>query len=207
MSKQRTESNLQSRRRREPSSLRRAAPSPWLVVCLLSADLLVMAACSRNPYIIPQQTTARAQFEYALRLESAYLSPLRKESRVEDWGRAVAAFEKVMRDFPDDKYLVPRARLRLAMIQEKEAVLGKEPSQSRKALRTYETLIREYPNEDDIQINALYGAGMICDRLQKYEKAKHYYLDIMERYGDRKEGNYPDIVRRARFLYQRVQKK
>jgi TolA-binding protein len=75
------------------------------------------------------------------------------------------------------------------------------------ALREYERLIKEFPDADDIQIDSLYGAAVIYDTLKKHEKAQDYYKTIIDRYGKRRDSNYPMIVRDARIRYQMTRRK
>jgi tetratricopeptide (TPR) repeat protein len=167
---------------------------------LVLAGLVPALACHRNPYVIPLQPSAQAQFNYARALEKPYRSPLRARSRKDDYARALAAYRAVLEKFPEDRLWPPRARLRIALMQESEG-------EKSVALRTYENLIKEYPNADDIQAAALYGAALIYDERKEFEKAQAYYDAILKRFGNPKNTLYARYVREARLRSQIVKKK
>lgn len=156
--------------------------------------------CSRNPYIIPVQQDAQAQFVYAANLEKAFRSPLARKQRDENFAKAVAGYQKVIDAFPEDKRWPPRAELKIAMMQD---TYGED----KKALRTYERLIRDYPNDEDIQINALYGAAVIYDESGKYDRAQKYFSEITGRFSKSSNPAYQRIARQALFQSQKTRKK
>lgn len=156
--------------------------------------------CSRNPYIIPVQQDAQAQFVYAANLEKAFRSPLARKRRDENFAKAVAGYQKVIDAFPEDKRWPPRAELKIAMMQD---TYGED----KKALRTYERLIQDYPNDEDIQINALYGAAVIYDESGKFDRAQKYFAEITGRFSKSSNPAYQRIARQALFLSQKTRKK
>lgn len=161
---------------------------------------LLGTGCSRNPYIIPVQQDAQAQFVYAANLEKAFRSPLARKRRDENFARAVAGYRKVIDAFPEDKRWPPRAELKIAMMQDTHG-------EDRKALKTYERLIHDYPNDEDIQINALYGAAVIYDESGKYDKAQKYFLEITGRFSKSPNPAHQRIARQALFQSQKTRKK
>lgn len=167
----------------------------------LLASVAVLVSCSSpGAYVIPRQPTAVGQYRYGVQMEQAYLSPLRREKKDEDYRRAVAAFRKVLKDFPDAKEITPLAELHLAFLKDKEG-------NKRQALKDYERLLKAYPDNDEIQVNSMYGAASIYEKFKQFEKAKVYYKQIIDRYQKRTDGSYPGIVQRARYRYAMPNKK
>lgn len=176
--------------------------APWIIAGIAAFLLVALCGtgCSRNPYIIPLQKDAQAQFVYAANLEKAFRSPLVRKRREENFAKAVAGYEKVIDAFPEDKRWPPRAELKIAMMQDTHG-------EDKKALKTYERLIRDYPNDEDIQINALYGAAIIYDESGKYDKAQKYFLEVTGRFSKSPNPAYQRIARQALFQSQKTRKK
>lgn len=168
---------------------------------LVAVALAALAGCASSAYLIPKQQTAKEQYEFAVIQEREYRSPFRAKSKGDDFERALAAYDKVIKAFPDDNYYNPRAHLAITMLYDSNGA-------KRKALSMYEKLLKDYPGYDNIQVDSLYGAAVIYDdTLRKYEKAQDYYNEILKRYSKRTEPYIRNVVNQTQLRAQRIRKK
>jgi tetratricopeptide (TPR) repeat protein len=167
------------------------------VVVFLCIALAAIGCSRATSVVVPHQETAKAQFVYAQKLEMRFHSPLQSKHREENSAEALAAYRKVMDDFPDDETFVNRSWLQTAIVYEKL-------NRTRKALRIYERLIRKVPDDPTVQAEAIYGAALIYDKLKKYEKALAYYDRIITNYKDSKDPAIQGVVKDAKRRYQKV---
>jgi len=180
-----------------------------LFIGLLALTMLV--ACGPK-YIIPEQNNADEQLSYAvmrhLRFEKVpkrsrrpgepvdkELSP--SESQLRAGEIALAAYQKVVDAFPNEKLHVNRATLGLARVN--DALKRNE-----KALAIYEDLIEQVPSDDTIQIQSLFHAAKILDQQKRYERANRYYRQIIDRFKTTENPEFKKLVLLAQREYQDV---
>jgi tetratricopeptide (TPR) repeat protein len=169
------------------------------IASLLSMVVLSMGCSNRSKYIIPQQKSAREQFVFAMSEYKNYLSPLSISNHSTISERCIASLQTVIDNFPNEMEWNRRSRMYIAMIYDRE-------NKDKKALAMYEKLLIEAPDEEDIQINCLYGAAIIYDQREEYSVALDYYRRIMDRYGEKTDSAYGPIVRDCRIRYNKVRK-
>ena len=76
--------------------------------------------------------------------------------------------------------------------------------QYKDAAKVYQTALKKYPDQDDIQCFALYGLALSHDRLRNYEKAQSYYKECIDRFHDDEREEIKKIVRECEILYSQV---
>ncbi|HUT24598.1 MAG TPA: tetratricopeptide repeat protein [Sumerlaeia bacterium] len=175
------------------------------VFCLaLLATLPLLAACREPRYIIPAQKTAEEQYSFAVREDNVYRLPINKDRQWPMSERAMAAYRKVIEEFPENERLVSHSQLGIAMILDRRGDTLDRLRDERRALKMYKRLLETCPDDDPIQINSLFGTAAIYDKLGKYERAKECYRQILDRFGEGKNPDFDGIVATSRRRYQKV---
>jgi tetratricopeptide (TPR) repeat protein len=183
---------------RASSALR---PTAHAFTAALIAALLLLAGCSKNRFEITRHETVTDQFEFAQEQHQVYW---RSSERMTDQKRladiAIAAYQKVIDVFPDETTYANRSRLGIARVEDEEG-------HDHKALATYETLIAECPDDDVVQINAMYYAGKLLDERKEFEAAKDYYRTVVDRYSENTDKTFQQLVRASRMQYVKVRER
>lgn len=176
-----------------PFAARRRGPA----AAALLLSLLLVAGC-QTQVVIPEQSTAQEQYDFACRQFEEYSSLLMQTKQRQEYAdRAEAAFQMVIDRFPQEKHLVARSELFIGTIWKQR---GKE----RKALGIMKGLLEKYPSDADIQIRALYDIGLLLDDLGKHRQAKDYYDRVVKRFGQSQKPEEIAIVTQCRTRYQKV---
>ncbi len=163
-------------------------------------SLAILLSCSGNSYTIPKQDSAAKQLARAVRAEQNYLSPIQKAKRKERAERAIAAYQKVLDEYPEETQIVQRAELRIAIIHQRQGRL-------RKAMKILKRLLVEAADDPRVQIYSLLGIAQIHDVRREYAEAQEYYGKIVERYGKHTTRDFQNVVRESRRLYQQIRRR
>ena len=151
------------------------------------AVLAFLVLACRTRYDIPSLDNVKDQYRYARQQDTQYRQPLNAGQSDELSKIAIAAWQKVIDDFPNEIPSVSRARLNTALIHE-------DWGRSREALRIYEDLIEKCPDDDIIQATAMFRAAGLYDQNLEGEKAKEYYRLIIARFESRTAKPFTDLV-------------
>jgi len=183
-------------------------------ILIVTFALTMLTACQKR-YIIPEQNNADEQLAYAvmrhLRFEKIpkrrrlpgepvdkELSP--SDSQLRAGEIALAAYQKVIDAFPNEKLHVNRATLGLARVND-------DLKRNEEALEIYEELIEQVPSDDTIQIQSLFYAARILDQQKKYDRANAYYRQVIDRFKSSKNPEFIKLVILAKREYQSVGEK
>jgi hypothetical protein len=163
------------------------APLALAVLGLFSVACQTMGG---SRYIIPDMPTAQEQFNLAEVQYQKSRGYLPEDLRRQSENEARAAYDAVLKRFPEDMDYTPLAKLRLAF-------LDKFQGRARKSLRQFETLAESYPDNDVVYLNSVFQSAAIYDDLKDYAKAQaNYRLASSPRFLNNKD---PEIQRLARY--------
>lgn len=170
---------------------------------LVIAAIAMLGGCfmHKPQYIIPLQGNADEQFYYATVQHRKFSAAPGKQKlnpraqgepsmteRQQRLGEiALAAYRKVIDEFPNEKLHVNRAYLGIARIKD-------EMTQNKEALEIYLDLIEQVPNDDVIQVHSLFYAARILDQQRKYELANEYYRRLIDRYQNTDNPDFAKFV-------------
>lgn len=174
-------------------------PAP-LIACVLLT--LTLCGCTHfglgvkpeKQLVIPEFPSAQEQYRFATLFKDATIPAVDKNRRREQLNRLSQCYERVVRQFPDDPTYTPLARLEIA----DAARAAEEP---RNALRQYQEILADYPENEYVQARALYSIGRTLDDVKEYEEAKSYYRRVHDEFVDSSSPAVRDIVKRADRLY------
>ncbi|MFP4380556.1 MAG: tetratricopeptide repeat protein [Candidatus Sumerlaeia bacterium] len=141
---------------------------PQGAVLFLAVLLTVACVKNRSEVTVPRMETAEEQFNLAEEKYQQYRGMVPPEMRPRLERETIAAFEMVIQRYPENDRFTPLAKLRLAFME-------KFRGETKAALKSFDRLIEEYPDNDLVQVYSIYNAGIICDDLKKFKKAKEYY--------------------------------
>ncbi|MFW5870490.1 MAG: tetratricopeptide repeat protein [Candidatus Sumerlaeota bacterium] len=182
------------------------------IIMILSAIALFSGCFWQKPkYIIPLQDNADEQFYYATRQHRKFTAAPGKQklnpraegepSMTERQQRlgdiALAAYRKVIEEFPDETLHVNRAYLGIARVKD-------EMANNKQALEIYRDLIEQVPNDDVVQVHSLFYAARILDQQKKYEQADEYYRRLIDRYQNTENPQFAKLVMMAAQEYEKV---
>jgi tetratricopeptide (TPR) repeat protein len=182
--------------------IRRLSRPTFCLALVLAVALL--AACREPRYVIPVQKTAEEQYSFAVEQDNIYRMPINKDRQWPMSERAMAAYRKVIEEFPENERLVNHSNLGIAMILDRRGDAFDRLRDKRGALKIYKRLLETCPDDDPIQINSLFGLAAIYDKMEKYETAKEYYRQLLDRFGEGKNPDFERIVAISRLRYQKV---
>ena len=151
------------------------------------ALLAFLVVACRTRYDIPALDDVKEQYRYARTQDTQYRQPLNAGQGEELSKIAIAAWQKVVDEFPNETLSTSRARLNIALIHE-------DRGRNRDALRIYENLIETCPDDDIIQATAMFRAAGLYDQQNEGEKAKEYYRLIIARFESRTAQPFADLV-------------
>lgn len=185
--------------------------TPWCrclpVFLMLTMMLVGFSGCQTTKrllgikhYDIPQHATALKQLDYAVRQHLISRSPLNQDPEDEHADIAIAAYQKVIDAFPESKIECGRAKLGIATIYD-----GKD--KYRKALPILEELIKDYPDDDQIQVDARFQAARIHDINKNFDQAKKHYSFIVNNYSDSRNAHFRKVVGVSQRLLMQVRVK
>jgi len=157
-----------------------------------------LTACHRQPIIIPDFNTSTEQYIFAKNLKDQSLMESPKQRKKEEHLEAlILAYNKVIERFPEDLRVTP-----LAWTEVADIYFRKEDY--KESLRLYETVLRKYPDQDDVVCKSLFGSARCYDHLKDYEKALSYYKQCYERFENDKRPPLAFLGKQARQFYSRV---
>lgn len=175
-----------------------------LVGVCLAVSLCVGCAGWRSKakptYDIPVQDSVVEQWKFAMQLHAKFNDPLYKDFRQENGNKTLAAYQKLVEAWPEATDYVNRSRLAMALVTD-------GMGQRSEALKQYESLRRELPNDDKVVVYCLYYAAQIYDSQKKYDKAQEYYREIVRDYKDKKAPDIKEFVARAEILRNQIHKR
>lgn len=182
----------------------------WTALVLMLGCALV-TSCSRAPQVfIPEQPTARQQYEYAVNYRQSKDITLRHKEDLEEWNRArmavKMAFAKVEELFPEDRTETPLAKLEVAdMLAGLDGIFAEPTNRDlRQAIGQLQKLQQDYPGYDYVQCKARYDEGQCWKRLRKFEKAQEKYREVAEGYLYHENSSIRRIASMAQVHYQKV---
>jgi tetratricopeptide (TPR) repeat protein len=148
---------------------------------------------------IPQMDTVNTQFKFAYDQQATLASiPVQMGAKHKNQAAVtIAAFQKVVDAFPDERLQVGRARLGIAMVRMGEG-------DNRRALDTYEDLIKNDSDDEVVKVNAMFDAAGILDRTGRFDEAKAYYRKIVDGYTESPDPSYAKMADLSRLFLNRV---
>jgi len=162
------------------------------------AAIFCLFSCSKNPIIIPEFETSTEQYMYARSIQERMLIDMPRGSEKRRYNRVlVKAYQNVTDRFPEDLKVTPLALVNIADVKFREGSYNE-------AGEIYETALKRYPDQDDIQCKALLGAARSYDRLEEYQKALDYYRQCYERFENDKRPPLSIMGREARYYYSMI---
>lgn len=182
----------------------------WGTFVLLIGCALA-TSCSRAPQVfIPEQPTARQQYEYAVNYRESKDIALRHKEDLEEWNQARLAvrmtFAKVEELFPEDRVETPLAKLEVAdMLAGLDGTFAEVSNREiRGAIALFQGLQEDYPGYDFVQSKARYDEAQCWRRLKKFEKAQEKYREVAEGYLYHENPSIRRIAGMAQVHYQKV---
>ena len=162
-----------------------------LVVCLAW-----LGGCGPR-FLIPTFDTARDQLMFARAQKQNQLPSMDPKKRNRQLRSTARAFEEVIKRFPDDIVYTPPAYIGMGEVYYTF-------HEYKDAVKVYRAALKKYPDQEDIQLFALYGLALSHDRLRNYEKAQSYYKECIDRFRDDEREEVQEIIRECEVLYRRV---
>lgn len=168
---------------------------------VLIAIALAGTGCRHQPKIdIPQMDKVDEQFVYAMQqLKEYQRTPAKAPNHKERADVTIASFQKVIDAFPDERLQVGRARLGIAMIRNQEG-------DYHRALDILNDLIENHTDDEVVQVNGMFEAAGILDRLGRFDEAKTYYRKIADGYAASQDPSFAEMAYRSRMLYNKVRR-
>ncbi|MGF1571835.1 MAG: tol-pal system YbgF family protein [Sumerlaeia bacterium] len=157
----------------------------------------IFGSRSKTELLIPREDDVQGQFEVAFSKEKDARSYFDENKRAEEMEVAILAYEKVELWFPNDKRLTPVAALKVAVI---EAELGDYT----RAAKSYEHVLKQYPSDTEVRINALLGLGNCLDELKRPSEAQVYYKLLIDEFQTTTNPRYKTLVEQARNNYRQI---
>ena len=155
--------------------VRRLRPSPWLALLLLGSAFLF--GCDKKPPIpAVAPVSARALFEQAVRefhTPSAGASGVERERLL---AGAAERYERLLKEFPDERNLGAQALLGLGGIRASQG-------RTSEAVELYAAVGRKFPEHDWEVVQAWKSAGDLLWDANRSDEAKKFYAQIVSRFG------------------------
>jgi tetratricopeptide (TPR) repeat protein len=148
-------------------------------------------------FIVPDEATAREQMEVAQRQLSDARQTFDEELRKEEIRKAIAACQKVVDRFPNDRRFTPVAHLFVASLYQ-------ELGEHRRAERVYRQVLKLYPEDAEVNSGALFGLAETLEKLGKAEESKETYRELVDLYGQSNQRTIRERVEVARLRYRSV---
>lgn len=147
--------------------------------------------------LIPEEDTAKAQYDIAADQERDARGIFDTEKRNVELEKAAAAYAVVERRFPDDDRFSPASAVMIAEIR-------RELEQHDRAVAKYEEALKKYPDNETVRIASLLGMGKSLDALKRPEEAQQYYKMLIDQYQGSTNPETRAIVEEARQLFRRI---
>lgn len=180
----------------------RRSVRPALWSALLLALVILSSGCHwfhhRAKIDIPQMDTVNEQFKYAMKQqEELGKVPAQMSKHKEQAAVTIAAFQKVVDAFPDERLQVGRSKLGIAMVRLEEG-------DTQRALGIFEDLIKNNADDEVGTVLAMYNAAGILDHMGRFEEAKTYYRKIFDGYTGSADPTLAKLADLSRLYYYRV---
>ncbi len=179
-------------------------------------SLLLLVGCGlfgRKSYIIPEENTAAEQFSVAAVQEKRARGTLVKATKVEEFRKAVAAYDAVISRFPSDQQYVPAAWIAKSELW---YLMGSEDSSSyARALAGFRMAADKYADQPDIRAAALWGLGRTHDQLARergdtsagrtsQQNAQTAYKAIIDEFSNHEDPAIRALAQQAKLRYRIV---
>lgn len=192
-------------------------PCRWVARLAAAISLVALLGCGglfgRKSYIIPEENTAAEQFSVAMTQEKRARGTLVKATRVEEYNKAVAAYDAVISRFPSDQQFSPAAWIAKSELWYQLG--GEESSYYAKALKGFRTSADKFADQADIRAAALWGLGRTYDQLARaqgdsaagrssQQSAQAAYKAIIDEFSNHEDPAIRSLVGQAKLRYRIV---
>lgn len=176
-----------------------AISNRFLMMALLTTALMGgISGCRRSQTpVVPRVDTPREQASIAHRQYIRAMGTADEDLRRQEYLRSLAAFDVVVKSFPDDREFTPPSHLM-------KADLHFRMRDYRRAESEYREVVRRYPDIGEIHAGALYGLGDSLYELRRFREGKEAFRQLMDTYGQSDNANIRDRVRMARVKYEEI---
>ena len=148
-------------------------------------------------YLVPEADTAAEQFRLAQTQRASSRTVLDAEHRVVEFDKAILAYLAVRDRFPNDTKFTPAAVVFAANIH-------RDMQEYNEAVTLYLDAITNYPDQDDVRVDALYGLGKSYDAMGNVAEAKSYYKLLADEYADSPVPTYRRYANLARVEWEQI---
>ena len=158
--------------------------------------MLCQSGC-RTKIVIPDYESAKEQYFYAMKIKINTTIGIDEKRRKHQLRRIEAAFNKVIKGFPEDTKYTPAAYINLGDAYMKF-------HRPNKAIKIFSEAVKKYPDQEDIQLFGHYGLGLAYDSVGEFEAAKKEYKFCIDKFGDTQRKEFKKIVKSCRRRYNRI---
>ncbi len=189
----------------------------WSARLATALILLLAVGCGtlfgKRSFIIPEENTPGEQFAVARTQEKRARGTLVRSSRVEEFDKAVAAYDAVITRFPSDQQYVPAAWIAKSELWYQ---LGSEDSKYfPRALKGFRTAADRFADQADIRAAALWGLGRTYDQLAReagdsksgrasQQNAQAAYKAIIDEFSNHEDPAIRSLAAQAKLRYRIV---
>ncbi len=167
------------------------------IAVIMSLVVILGAEGCAKKVVIPEFSTAKEQYVYAMKLKMNTLIGYTKKQRKEQLKLLETSFMEVIKDFPEDERYTPAAYVSLGDTY----IEYREP---RKAIDIFEEAIMRYPDQADVLLFSHYGLGFSYDMIGEYEEAKKEYKLCVDKFGDDPRPEFQETLQKCRTRYERL---
>lgn len=165
---------------------------------LLSFVAVLAMACSRTaPFIIPEADTARDQMQIAMEQQRRARGTFDRALRLEEFEKAIAAFDAVAKRFPGDTVHTPSAYVAIGEMRF-------DMERYEEARQAFSVAANKYQTQPDIRCAGLWGLGRCFEKEGEREKATVQYKAVVDEFQNSTDPAIRRIVTEARTRYRMV---
>ncbi len=175
----------------------------WRSICI-ALVLILAVGCKtvtgKGEIVVPDRPTAKEQAQVANRQFQAAGETIDRKLRNDEFEKAEAALEAVVRRFPNDRVYTPPSHLALAQSR-------MEMERFAEAESAFAEVVRLYPEVPDVNAAALYGLAQSLkkqNKIRQEKEALRKFIDLYESSGDKAIASR---VAAAKRQYDEVQRK
>lgn len=169
------------------------------LLCLfVIATFSTLGCFQKDPYVVPEVTTAREQAEIAREQVVRAGQTIDPDIREEERDKAIAALKSVVERFPDDREYTPAAHVTMGDLLQ-------EMDRYHEAEKIYRNVIAKYPEIDDVNAQALYGLALSLEELERPAQSKQVLRQLIDSHEDSTNPIIKSLVNRARARYRIIQ--
>ncbi|MEN6626098.1 MAG: hypothetical protein ABFD69_07725 [Candidatus Sumerlaeia bacterium] len=180
----------------------------WSRAAALLLIAVTVAGCAgQRRILVPTQNTAGAQLAYAERQRKEANLPLIFEKKKEyNLARNMVrqTYQAVVDNFPADREFTPVAKINLiemdAGLDEQHA--PKSKMGDHRAIKDYDALIKEYPENEFVQAKARYDQALLHKRNREFEEAMKLFKHLRDTYAKHANPVIKNIAERSAAYYQ-----